>query len=596
MNPDQFEQAQQLFLHAIGLPDRQRSEYIKQHAEDEAVRDEALSLLGHHVQATLLPEATLADFKMDGDSVPRALDGTVEFQPEQTAQMRSVPAVTKAMAKGQEPIRKAGAAHAMTIGKMGVGVAADVSERFAQSTNQLLRNRLIVSTFVLSGMLVIVSVIAALSNEIVPIRLAVRGVTLSLLGACCWVLIKSFNLSRRWLRTLEILIVAIPLVELTLIQWFESNELLAEGNAIQIEELRAIVFTAASIYIAVYGMFIPSNWRRTALVTSAIAVLPLVVSVTHQTVYQYPPDVEWMHFVNPTLAVIMAFVATVGAGVVHRVRREAEEARYYGQYQLIKEIGRGGMGIVYLGKHQLLKRPAAIKLIRGDAAGSPQAIQQFEKEVQATATLSHWNTVQIYDYGTTDAGDFYCVMEYLKGETLQQRLNHVHQLSLSKTMDLTIQLCNGLEEAHQNGMVHRDIKPANVYLAEVGGFSDVVKLLDFGLVITKEESAGDESHVVGGTPAYMSPEQIRGEPLDGRSDIYAIGCLLYECLTGEQLFAGYPISKIVSDHLFRKPNLNAVSKIDPDLAAMLERCLAKDRKDRFASVVELRAACAEFQG
>jgi serine/threonine-protein kinase len=186
-------------------------------------------------------------------------------------------------------------------------------------------------------------------------------------------------------------------------------------------------------------------------------------------------------------------------------------------------------------------------------------------------------------------------MEYLQGKTLQQRLRQYQTIGLKPTMDIAIQLCDGLEEAHHKGLVHRDIKPANIFMAEVGGFSDVVKLLDFGLVITKEETEGEDGHVVGGTPAYMSPEQIRGEPLDGRSDIYAIGCVLFECLTGSTPFQCYSATQLLSDHLFRAPDLNTLSGIDAGLPSLVEKCLAKDRKNRFSNVDELRDACRKWE-
>mgnify|MGYP001817309029 CR=1 FL=1 len=247
------------------------------------------------------------------------------------------------------------------------------------------------------------------------------------------------------------------------------------------------------------------------------------------------------------------------------------------------------MGVVYLGKHHMLKRPAAIKLIRTESAGSPDAISRFEKEVQATATLSHWNTVQIYDYGTTEGGDFYCVMEYLDGLTLQQRMCDEGTLSLQAMLRIIVQLCDGLQEAHEKGLIHRDIKPANIFLAKVGGVPDVVKLLDFGLVVSASEA--DKAELVGGTPAYMSPEQIRGDPLDGRSDIYAIGCVMVECLSGKPPFQSFPISKLLSDHLFKVPKLDAIKRHGPEIVEIVNRCLAKKREERFADVASLRAAC-----
>ena len=576
MSPDDFLNAQQLFLQAIKQPAGQREDFVRRHSQSDRVRDEALSLLKFHDNETLLPDTAVSV-----DRLPRNIDETVQLQSGQGS-------------AGKGPgIERSGSSPSV-IGLLDIEPSEALSQRFARSTNQLLRHRLIAATYVLSAMLVFVTIVSAAIGELHWVRLVVRCITLSLLGSCCWYLKKHLTVPRRLLRRLELVIIATPLVELSLIQWFESTDMLAQGDAIQIEEFRAIAFTAASIYIAVYGMFIPSNWRRTAVVTGLISLLPTAVSVVHQVVYTYPPGVQWMNFLNPTLITAMAFAATVGSGIVHRVRREAESAKYYGQYQLIEEIGRGGMGVVYLGKHEMLKRPAAIKLIRGEAAGSPDAIARFEKEVQATATLSHWNTVQIYDYGITESHDFYCVMEYLRGVTLQQRLIQRQTLDLKPTMDIAIQLCNGLQEAHRKGLVHRDIKPANIFLAEVGGFPDVVKLLDFGLVVTKAETVGENAAVVGGTPAYMSPEQIRGDSLDGRSDIYAIGCVLMECLTGDPPFQAFQVSQLVADHLFRVPDLTPLAQIDFALPRLLEKCLAKKAEDRFADVAELRDACRQW--
>lgn len=591
MTPDEFQQAQRLFLDAIELPVDQREDFLRHNASSETVRGEASSLLSYHGKETLLPEsATL-------QRVP-GLDETIEFESGKMPPLATPPdlAAKPRPPKPRPPAGQRPKESTSPVGLLDIDPSDSISERFAKSTNLLLRNRLVVATYVLSGMLIAVTILAAIFGEVVLIRLEIRGITLLSLGVCCWYMSKHLNISERWLRVLEVLVIAIPLVDLGLIQWFESSKLLADGDAVHIEELRAIIYIAVAVYIAIYGMFIPSNWRRTAIITGLIATLPGIISVTHQSIYQYPQEIPWMHFANPALAGTMAVVATIGAGIVHRVRREAESARYYGQYQLIKEIGRGGMGIVYLGKHQMLKRPAAIKLIHADTAGSPQAIAQFEKEVQATATLSHWNTVQIYDYGTTDEGDFYCVMEYLQGDTLQQRLNQCQTLDVKTTMDIVVQLCNGLEEAHHKGLVHRDIKPANIFLAEVGGFPDVVKLLDFGLVVTKEETEGEEGALVGGTPSYMSPEQIRGESLDGRSDIYAIGCVLYECLTGSPPFQSYSVTQLLSDHLFRMPRFDVLSKLDPSVPAIVERCMAKDRDSRFSGVAELQSECRRVLG
>ena len=267
------------------------------------------------------------------------------------------------------------------------------------------------------------------------------------------------------------------------------------------------------------------------------------------------------------------------------MRLEAEDARSYGQYRLLDEIGRGGMGVVYRAEHRMLKRPAAIKLIRSESAAKDSVIKQFEQEVQISATLTHWNTVQIYDYGTTEAGDFYYVMEYLEGETLADRLSRSGQLTESETTAIALQLCDGLAEAHAKGMIHRDLKPANIFLANIGGQTDVVKILDFGLAVV---ASGDRRIAAAGTPGYMSPEQIAGDPLDGRSDIYAIGCVLYECLVGQSVFPAGRLHEVLQNHLFKIPDSNRLDSISPTIKPIIQKCLAKKPGDRFADVRELR--------
>jgi serine/threonine-protein kinase len=238
----------------------------------------------------------------------------------------------------------------------------------------------------------------------------------------------------------------------------------------------------------------------------------------------------------------------------------------------------------------MLKRPAAIKLIRSESAAKNSVIKQFEQEVQISATLTHWNTVQIYDYGTTEAGDFFYVMEYLEGETLAERLHRCGQLTESETRAIALQLCDGLAEAHAKGMIHRDLKPANIFLANIGGQSDVVKIVDFGLALVV---SGNRRVVAAGTPGYMSPEQIAGDPLDGRSDIYAIGCVIYECLTGQAVFPSGRLHEILQNHLFKIPDFNQLDSTAAALKPIVQKCLAKQSDQRFANVSELRRCLAD---
>ena len=223
-------------------------------------------------------------------------------------------------------------------------------------------------------------------------------------------------------------------------------------------------------------------------------------------------------------------IAVYGAHRISILRVQVREARRLGQYVLRDRLGGGGMGEVFRAEHALLRRPAAVKLIRSDRAGDPANLARFEREVQATASLSHPNTIQIFDYGRTDDGTFYYVMEYLDGPTLEALVQTDGPLPAGRAIYLLRQVCMALREAHAVGLIHRDIKPSNVIVTRRGGLHDVTKLLDFGLVRAHAGAAGEvaitqtQTGTLAGTPAYMSPEQAQGhERLGPRSDIYSLG-------------------------------------------------------------------------
>jgi len=220
-----------------------------------------------------------------------------------------------------------------------------------------------------------------------------------------------------------------------------------------------------------------------------------------------------------------------------------ERLERMGSYTLIRELGVGGMGAVWLAEHQLLARPAALKLIKFDLfAHTPaeRAIAQgrFEREAKATASLRSRNTETLYDYGLSADGSFYYAMELLDGLDLERLVIDFGAQPVGRVVQILIQICGSLAEAHDYGMVHRDIKPANIYLCRLGTEVDVVKVLDFGLVA--ERTLGKTQltgvGVVQGTPAFMAPEQAMAEPLDGRADLYAVGCIAYWLLSGKLLF------------------------------------------------------------
>jgi len=279
------------------------------------------------------------------------------------------------------------------------------------------------------------------------------------------------------------------------------------------------------------------------------------------------------------------------------------EARRLGQYQLKQFLGSGGMGEVYLGEHRLLRRPCAIKLIRPEVAGDPHYLLRFEHEVQATATLTHPNTVQIFDYGHTESGTFYYVMEYLPGLTLDELVRRHGPLTFARAVHILRQLCGSLGEAHGIGLIHRDIKPSNVMVCKRGGAHDVVKVLDFGVVAAPPLSADATKPTrrqgnVAGTPSYMSPEQISGRELDTRSDIYSIGCLAYFLLTGQPPFSAPSTVDMAAAHLHQPPPplMDCGPPVPRKLQAILLRCLAKDPADRFVSAESLEIALAGFPG
>ena len=283
------------------------------------------------------------------------------------------------------------------------------------------------------------------------------------------------------------------------------------------------------------------------------------------------------------------------------MRTELHDARKFGQYQLVRKLGEGGMGEVYLAEHKLLKRPCALKLIKPEAGADPIAMARFEREVQSAARLSHPNTIEIFDYGHTGDGTFYYVMEYLQGLSLADLVRIHGPLPPGRVIYLFRQVCAGLAEAHGLGLVHRDLKPANVFVAVRGGESDVAKVLDFGLVkLTRDPGAAKltSDMTVSGTPMFMAPEQTVGDrSLDARADIYALGAMMYYALTGQPPFTGENAFAIMMAHS-RDPVVPP-SQLSPDVPADLEqvvlRCLAKKPEDRYPSAKalgEALAACA----
>jgi serine/threonine-protein kinase len=259
------------------------------------------------------------------------------------------------------------------------------------------------------------------------------------------------------------------------------------------------------------------------------------------------------------------------------------------------------MGDVYLAEHEMLKRPCVVKLIRPDKVGDETTLARFQREVQATARLSHWNTVEILDYGRTEDGTFYYVMEYLPGMTLAEMVKAHGPLPPERVVYLLLQVCDALREAHQAGLVHRDVKPENIVIAQRGGVYDVAKILDFGLVEPISDAGRSGSTAergIAGSPLFMSPEQAGGSAGgDPRTDVYSLGAVAYYVLTGRPPFMGDGPVDVMDAHVREEPA--PVSQHNPDVPGDLERvihrCLAKDAADRFQDMSELGQALSQCE-
>jgi hypothetical protein len=310
--------------------------------------------------------------------------------------------------------------------------------------------------------------------------------------------------------------------------------------------------------------------------------------------------VFWALFGMLGLSALAVFIFTLAVSRLRNtVRREALRAKQLGQYTLDKQIGKGAMGVVYLGHHAMLRRPTAIKLLNVEKT-TPHSIARFEREVQLTSQLNHPNTICIYDYGRTPEGIFYYAMELLDGFNLESLVNRWGPLPEGRVVFLLTQLCGSLNEAHSLGLIHRDIKPANIMLCHRGGMFDVIKLLDFGLVkaVDVQREAGlTAANALLGTPLYMSPEAVtKPDSVDARSDLYSLGAVGYFLLTGRTVFEAPTVNELFRRHVDAQPQSPSERlgrKIDPQLEEIVMRCLAKSPLERTGSAQEMSDALAQ---
>ncbi|MEP3478755.1 MAG: serine/threonine-protein kinase [Fuerstiella sp.] len=429
-----------------------------------------------------------------------------------------------------------------------------------------------------------------------------------LLTICC-VLYSRVFVSSLFLRIMEVCTFFGLSMELGLLLHASLTEIAGRDLA-DMSRVRAAVdfvqavkdqILATFALMMVYGMFIPNSTGRAAVMVLLIALIPGFVIVMNETSLETIDQFRRENVFSVRIASANLLSLAMGAGfavysnyIMNRWRSRAIEAEQLGQYELFNRIGSGGMGDVYLAEHRLLKRQCAVKLIRPELSEDPITLARFEREVKATATLSHWNTVQVFDYGQTTEGTFFYVMEYLRGMNLRQMVDEFGPLPDARAVFILKQACEALREASDRGLVHRDVKPSNIFLASLGARFDVVKLLDFGLV-RPISTAGESEHgkqEVTGSPRYLCPEQAQGNTPDSRGDIYSLGATAYFLLTGVPPFQSSDPLQLVMWHAtrevppFERPRVTA----SPAIEAIVLRCLKKRPSDRYQSPDELLKA------
>lgn len=365
-------------------------------------------------------------------------------------------------------------------------------------------------------------------------------------------------------------------------------------------------FTWVGSLVLIFAAIIPNPpWKTLVAGLIAASMMPLgmlLVRAEGRWEFGATSNVLLMHYPD----YIMVGVSVVISRVVTRLGQHITKAREMGSYQLGELLGKGGMGEVYLATHRMLARPAAIKLIRpevvcGDGSEAAQvAVKRFRREAEAAASLRSPHTVELYDFGVTEDQTLYFVMELLKGMDLETLVRQHGPQPANRVIYILRQVCESLEEAHSHGMVHRDIKPANIHLGQLGLKHDFVKVLDFGLVKSAgpgaEQSLATAADATPGTPAYMAPEMALGEAVDGRADLYALGCVAYFLLTRHVVFEAATALQAVARHMSDTPippsQRGGAVEIPPDLERLILRLLAKKPADRPPNAADLAQALA----
>ncbi len=563
MNQDEHARIKSIFMRAIELPDDQRSPFVQDACgADAQLLQQVQSLLRHHRAETLLPSPAASPTPMHSP-----------------AKSFMVSDAALGHSQAGEP-----------------GSTLVLAQLWNENRALLqLRLRIFAATI---GVVVGYAIVARVLEDAPAWAVAVRSLGLLIVIACLWRLGRQWQTSLWQMRLLELILTTTVGSLMVLIDLQEMHALSRTGDLPIISAAATWNYVVWALFILTYGIFIPNTWRRAAILLLPMASIPYAVDAFAAWLF---PTVDAALRSDPfgrplPLTFIAAGISIAAANVIHGARLSAFRAKRLAQYELLREIGSGGMGTVYEARHLMLKRPCAVKIIQPNYAQDPLQLQSFEHEVQATCSLTHPHTIEIFDYGQTNEGLFFYVMELLPGVNLRDLVKQAGPLPTARTVHFLRQICGALSEAHARELIHRDIKPANIFVAERGGIYDFAKLLDFGLVRQRGQPLLAElpkGFYTAGTPDYMSPEQfVNYENIDGRSDIYSLGAVAYYMLTGQPPFPrDHPADVIVAHAqatLVQPMALNA--EISADVNDIVSRCLEKSPADRFQSIDGLQRA------
>ncbi|WP_422924906.1 serine/threonine-protein kinase [Singulisphaera sp. PoT] len=608
MNPERWSQIDNLFDASLRIPPSERDEWLKAACHgDHQLQSDVQYLLSQESEANrsgFLTEPTAINPRLDVTAEWHSSNGETSVKDSEARNTRE--SLGSSQSKSQN--RGDGGFSPKAV------IASGLGSRSSDETRSVIQSRLrelpLIHVLIFGVMLFLRPIVLGVSPSSILTPFVI--VALSLVGVCVLLTTRSFTLER--LRIIEFgVIAALAFLLVTYEARALTDPSLQLKDRMYVQLIMKNVVLLTSVLMLTDGIYVPKGWKRAACVAGMLALLPIGtlfgVSLFH------PESVHWVvelrsdgrmplvvFCLDALFLVSLAAISSFAAHTISRLRLEVVEARQFGQYRLGRLIGTGGMGDVYLAEHQLLKRDCAVKLIRPDVVLRAGTLERFEREVRINATLSHPNTVEIFDYGRTEDGTYYYVMEFLPGMSLAELVERHGPLPPERAVYLLRQVAMALHEAHGAGLIHRDIKPSNIFAAKRGGMDDVAKLLDFGLVSASAMTANasqpsDEGQILG-TPLYMSPEQASGSrKLDARSDIYSLGAVAYYLLTGHPPFEEATAIEAIVAHVRYPvvPPSQVREGLPDDLERVVLRCLAKNKHDRFEDAESLELAMASCE-